>query len=84
MLKLRFPLPVFRNAREIANGRNARMALKGLVANRAALIISPSFGSSQYFEQVVRLINAQSVRVIEPLLARRTKCRGTFWSYWRA
>lgn len=65
MLKLRFPLPVFRNAREIANGRNARMALKGLVANRAALIISPSFGSSQYFEQVVRLINAQSVRVIE-------------------
>ncbi len=48
MLKLRFPLPVFRNAREIANGRNARMALKGLVANRAALIISPSFGSSQW------------------------------------
>lgn len=65
MLKLRFPLPVFRNAREIANGKNARMALKGLVANRAALIISPSFKKSQYFEQTVRLINAQSVRVIE-------------------
>jgi alcohol dehydrogenase len=65
MLKLRFPLPVFRNAREIANGKNARMALKGLVANRAALIISPSFKKSQYFEQVVRLINAQSIRVIE-------------------
>lgn len=65
MLKLRFPLPVFRNAREIANGTNARMALKGLVANRAALIISPSFKNSQYFEQVVRLISAQSVRVIE-------------------
>lgn len=44
MLKLRFPLPVFRNAREIANGRNARMALKGLVANRAALIISLPLG----------------------------------------
>ncbi|NOI66952.1 iron-containing alcohol dehydrogenase family protein [Vibrio sp. 99-8-1] len=65
MLKLRFPLPVFRNAREIANGKNARMALKGLIANRAALIISPSFRKSQYFEQVVRLISAQSVRVIE-------------------
>lgn len=65
MLKLRFPLPVFRNAREIANGKNARMALKGLVANRAALIISASFKKSQYFEQVVRLINASSVRVIE-------------------
>lgn len=65
MLKLRFPLPVFRNAREIANGKNARMALKGLVANRAALIISPSFKKSQYFEQTVRLINAQSVSVIE-------------------
>ena len=65
MLKLRFPLPVFRNAREIANGKNARMALKGLVANRAALIISPSFKKSKYFEQVVRLINAQSVQVIE-------------------
>ena len=65
MIKLRFPLPVFRNAREIANGKNARMALKGLVANRAALIISASFKKSQYFEQVVRLINAQSVHVIE-------------------
>lgn len=65
MLKLRLPLPVFRNAREIANGKNARMALKGIVANRVALIISPSFRASQYFEQVVRLINAQSVEVID-------------------
>lgn len=65
MLKLRFPLPVFRNANEIANGKNARMALKGIIANRVALVISPSFKSSQYYEQVHRLINAQSVRVIE-------------------
>ncbi|MEF1278663.1 iron-containing alcohol dehydrogenase family protein [Vibrio fortis] len=65
MLKLRFPLPVFRNANEIANGKNARMALKGLVANRVALIISPSFRKSKFFEQVVRLVNATSVRVIE-------------------
>lgn len=65
MLKLRFPLPVFRNAREIANGKNARMALKGLIANRAALIISKSFKKSEYFDQIVRLINAQSVQVIE-------------------
>lgn len=65
MLKLRFPLPVFRNANEIANGKNARMALKGLVANRVALIISPSFRKSKFFDQVVRLVNATSVRVIE-------------------
>lgn len=65
MLKLRIPIPVFRNAREIANGTNARMALKGLVANRAALIVSASFKKSQYFDQVVRLINAQSTTVID-------------------
>lgn len=65
MLKLRIPIPVFRNAREIANGSNARMALKGLVANRAALIVSTSFEESQHFEQIVRLINAQSVTVIK-------------------
>lgn len=65
MLKLRFPLPVFRNANEIVNGKNARMALKGLVANRVALIISPSFRKSNFFEQIVRLVNATSVRVIE-------------------
>ena len=64
MLKLRIPIPVFRNAREIANGANARMALKGLVANRAALIISASFKKSQHFDQIVRLINAQSTMVI--------------------
>jgi alcohol dehydrogenase class IV len=41
------------------------MALKGLVANRAALIVSASFEESQHFEQIVRLINAQSVTVIK-------------------
>ena len=65
MLKLRLPIPVFRNAREIVNGQNSRMALKGLVANRASLIISPSFRKSQFFDQVLRLINSQSVEVIE-------------------
>ncbi|HDY7665784.1 TPA: iron-containing alcohol dehydrogenase [Vibrio vulnificus] len=65
MLKLRIPLPVFRNAREIVNGRNARMALRGIVANRVALIISSSFKNSAFFEQVIRLIGAQSVTVIE-------------------
>ena len=68
MLKPRLPIPVFRNAREIVNGHNSRMALKGLEANRAALIISPSFQKSQFFDQVVRLINAQSVEVMEKTL----------------
>ncbi|SHF94468.1 Alcohol dehydrogenase, class IV [Marinomonas polaris DSM 16579] len=65
MLKLRFPLPVFRNALEIANGKNSRMALKGINANRAAIIISTSFKSSVYHDQVIRLIGTQSVKVIE-------------------
>mgnify|MGYP000076585428 CR=1 FL=1 len=65
MLKLRFPLPVFRNALEIANGKNSRMALKGINANKAAIIISSSFKSSAYYEQVIRLIGSQSVKVIE-------------------
>ncbi|MBU2023289.1 MAG: iron-containing alcohol dehydrogenase [Gammaproteobacteria bacterium] len=65
MLKLRFPLPVFRNALEIANGKNSRMALKGINANRAAIIISTSFKSSVYYDQVIRLIGTQSVKVIE-------------------
>ncbi len=65
MLKLRIPIPVFRSASEIVNGKNARMALKGLVVNRAALIISKSFLQSIYLDQVQRLINSQSVKVIE-------------------
>ena len=35
MLKLRFPLPVFRNSKEIVSGKNSRMALKGIVATVA-------------------------------------------------
>ena len=65
MLKLRFPIPIFRSAKEIVNGKNARMALKGLVTNKAALIISPSFRQSTYFEQIVRLINTDCVCVID-------------------
>ncbi|WCE29853.1 iron-containing alcohol dehydrogenase family protein [Vibrio sp. SCSIO 43137] len=65
MLKLRFPLPVFRSAKEIVNGQNARMALKGLVANRVALIVSSAFKRSSYCEQLERLINADSVLLIE-------------------
>jgi alcohol dehydrogenase class IV len=65
MLKLRFPLPVFRSALEIANGKNSRMALKGINANRAAIIISASFKKSFYYDQVIRLIGSHSVRVIE-------------------
>ena len=57
MLKLRVPLPVFRNATEIVNGTNSRMALKGLVSNKVVLIISQSFNDSKYFDQVRRLIN---------------------------
>ena len=64
MLRLRFPLPVFRNAKEIANGVNARMALKGLVANKVSLIVSKSFTHSQFYNQVLRLINAETVDVV--------------------
>ena len=65
MLKLRLPLPVFRNAGEIVNGKNARMALKGITANRVALVISTTFEDSTYFEQILRLINSESTRVIK-------------------
>ena len=63
MLKLRLPIPVFRNAKEIVNGVNSRMALKGLVASRAALVISDSFRNSDHYSQITRLINAESLKV---------------------
>lgn len=65
MLKLRFPLPVFRSAKEIVNGRNARMALKGLTANKVVLITSGSFEQSTYYEQVCRLIKSESLLVVK-------------------
>ena len=64
MLNLRIPLPVFRNANEIVNGKNARMALKGLVANRVLVVISKSFTGSSYYEQLSRLINAESIKFV--------------------
>jgi alcohol dehydrogenase len=64
MLKIRFPLPVFRSAKEIVNGENSRMALKGLVSNKTLLIVSQSFKDSKYFDQVKRLINAQALKVV--------------------
>tara|TARA_B110000483_G_scaffold233042_1_gene301369 strand:- start:1127 stop:2251 length:1125 start_codon:yes stop_codon:yes gene_type:complete len=65
MLKLGIPIPIFRSAKEIVNGKNARFALKAIVCNRAAIIISQSFKKSIYFEQISRLINAESHRFIE-------------------
>ena len=65
MLKLRIPLPIFRNAKEIVNGENARMALKGINANKVVLIISSSFKSSKFYDQTIRLINSDSVTVVE-------------------
>ena len=65
MLKLKLPLPVFRNAKEIANGKNSRVALTGINASKAALIISNSFSGSKYFEQIKRLINCDSLHVIK-------------------
>ena len=65
MLKLRIPLPIFRSAKEIVNGKNARMALKGIVANRALVVISKSFRNSIHFEQISRLINAESVSFVD-------------------
>lgn len=65
MLKLRLPLPVFRSAKEIVNGRNARMALRGLSANKVALITSGSFENSSYYAQITRLIKCESLLVIK-------------------
>lgn len=65
MLKLKLPLPVYRNAKEIANGKNSRVALTGINASKAALIISNSFSGSKYFEQIKRLINCDSLHVIK-------------------
>jgi alcohol dehydrogenase len=65
MLKLRLPLPVFRNAKEIVNGRNARMALRGLVANKVVLITSGSFEQSVHYAQVKRLIKCEALLVIK-------------------
>ncbi|PCJ32217.1 MAG: alcohol dehydrogenase [Gammaproteobacteria bacterium] len=65
MLKLRFPLPVFRTAKEVVNGKNARMALKGLAANKVTLIISGSFKNSQYYDQINRLIKCESLQVLK-------------------
>lgn len=64
MLNLRIPLPVFRNAKEIVNGKNARMALKGLVANRVLVVTGKSFASSVHCEQISRLVNAESVKFV--------------------
>ena len=65
MLKLRFPLPVFRSAKEVVNGENARMALKGLIANKVTLITSASFEGSEYYDQIVRLIKCESLQVVK-------------------
>lgn len=65
MLKLRLPLPVFRNAKEIVNGRNARMALRGLVANKVVLITSGSFEHSVHYAQVKRLIKCEVLLVVK-------------------
>ena len=65
MLKLRLPLPVFRNAKEIVNGRNARMALRGLVANKVVLITSGSFDQSVHYAQVKRLIKCEALLVVQ-------------------
>jgi alcohol dehydrogenase len=65
MLKLRLPLPVFRNAKEIVNGRNARMALRGLVANKVVLITSGSFEQSVHYAQVKRLIKCEALLVVK-------------------
>tara|TARA_B100001059_G_C17811233_1_gene572383 strand:+ start:251 stop:1372 length:1122 start_codon:yes stop_codon:yes gene_type:complete len=64
MLKLNLPLPVFRNAKEIVNGKNARLALKGINASKVALIITGSFYKSNYFEQIKRLINCDALHVV--------------------
>lgn len=65
MLKLRLPLPVFRNAKEIVNGRNARMALRGLIANKVVLITSGSFEQSVHYAQVKRLIKCEALLVVK-------------------
>lgn len=65
MLKLRLPLPVFRNAKEIVNGRNARMALRGLTANKVVLITSGSFERSVHYAQVKRLIKCEALIVVK-------------------
>jgi len=65
MLKLRLPLPVFRNAKEIVNGRNARMALRGLVTNKVVLITSSSFEQSVHYEQIKRLIKCEALLVVK-------------------
>ena len=65
MLKLRFPLPVFRNAKEIVNGRNARMALRGLIANKLVLITSSAFEHSPHYAQVKRLIRCEELLIVK-------------------
>jgi len=65
MLKLRLPIPVFRNAREIVNGRNARMALRGLTANKLVLITSGSFEHSPHYAQVKRLIKCEALLILK-------------------
>ena len=40
------------------------MALKGLVANRVLVVISKSFTGSSYYEQLSRLINAESIKFV--------------------
>lgn len=56
---------VFRNVPEIANGKNARFALKGLVARKVLVITARSFSQSKFRDQLGRLINADCVRFVE-------------------
>lgn len=73
MLKLNIPLPVFRNAKEIANGKNARLALAGINASKVALIVTGSFYKSNYFEQIKRLISCDVLHIIRKDSGEPTK-----------
>lgn len=65
ILNLRYPLPVFRTAREIVNGPQSRFALKGLRCHRAALVISPSFKKAATCDSLVNSIACDDLLVLE-------------------
>tara|TARA_B100000989_G_C19512268_1_gene459751 strand:+ start:114 stop:1247 length:1134 start_codon:yes stop_codon:yes gene_type:complete len=62
MINLNFPLPIFRNAKEIVSGENARYALKGIKSNTTAIICSSHFQNSNYFEQILKLTKSENVQ----------------------
>ena len=62
-IELTIPIPVFRSAREVANGENALFALKGMKSNSTAIICSSHFKNSNYKDKILKLISCENLEI---------------------